>query len=81
MENIKIKITGNEINEKGFMIPITWAEIIPELTKASRLRPDEEISALIVSEEGIKAVISRKKGPKKKLKATTSIDDAYLDKS
>jgi len=45
---------------------INWDGIMPEIERLNRVRSDEVITALIISDEGIEAKIGRKRGRKVK---------------
>jgi len=50
----------------GVISAFSWDSMLPTITQFVRLRPDEVIDGLIVSESDIKVKISRKKGRKSK---------------
>lgn len=53
-------------NLNGVITAFPWDSMLPTISQFVRLRPDEVIDGLVVSETDIKVKISRKKGRKTK---------------
>lgn len=52
----------------GVITEFSWDSLLPSIGSLIRLRPDEIIDGLVVTDESIKVKISRKKGRKSKSK-------------
>ncbi|MBS1915705.1 MAG: hypothetical protein JST87_05470 [Bacteroidetes bacterium] len=63
---IQLTAPGTDIkNIAGTAIEISWDELLPAIKQNIRLRDDEVIDGIIVTEEAIKVNISRKPGRKR----------------
>lgn len=69
MNTVTIPFNGKseaDINKvDGVITSVSWDSLMPKINEFVRLRPDELIDGLIVSDTDIRVKISRKKGRKK----------------
>ena len=67
-------IPASEIEQiNGVFMAFSWDALIPTISEFVRLRPDEVIDGLVVSDTDIKVKISRKKG--RKLRSKKEVSD------
>lgn len=67
MEKITVPFNDNkpeEIESSGVFMTISWDSLTEQIGKSVRLRPDEIIDGLVITDTDIKVKISRKKGRK-----------------
>lgn len=70
MQKLIVPFNGNDITEiektDGVISAFPWDALMPTINQFVRLRDDEVIDGLIVSDIDVKVKISRKKGRKRK---------------
>ncbi|MBA3673462.1 MAG: hypothetical protein H0W75_00645 [Chitinophagaceae bacterium] len=83
MQSITIPLNGKTIEEvqkaDGVIISINWDALIPAIESFVRLRPDEVIDYLSVSEVDVQVHISRKRGRKKAVKIALPASGRDID--
>lgn len=58
------KVKPEELNNGGVFMSVAWQQLLPAINEIIRLRDDEVLDGFIVSENGLKIKLSRKKGRK-----------------
>lgn len=65
--------TETDLKETGVSISVNWDALLPTIGEYVRLRPDEIIDGLIVSDTDIRVKISRKRGGKMGLRGIVKL--------
>ncbi|MEO8824098.1 MAG: hypothetical protein ABI366_11050 [Ginsengibacter sp.] len=76
MDKITVAFNDNPESEiekmDGVIMAFSWDAMLPTIGQFVRLRPDEQIDGLLVSNVDIKVKISRKKGRKSRNKTDSN---------